>query len=86
MYIFQSEYRKTLLNHLKEWISTGVYYPVHLQLQKVYKELGYKEGDIPNAEYLSFRTFAIPIYADPVVAKIYNRGNNGFQIKGDMAN
>ena len=32
-----------------------------LHLQKVYKDLGYKEGDLPNAEYLSKRTLAIPV-------------------------
>ena len=32
-----------------------------LHLQKVYKNLGYKEGDLPNAEYLSSRTLAIPV-------------------------
>ena len=32
-----------------------------LHLQKVYKDLGYKEGTLPNAEYLSKRTIAIPV-------------------------
>jgi dTDP-4-amino-4,6-dideoxygalactose transaminase len=26
--------------------------------------LGYKLGDMPNAEYLSQRTFAIPVYPE----------------------
>ena len=65
MYILQSEDREAILTKLKEaGIATGVYYPVPLHLQKVYKELGYKEGDMPVAEYLSHRTFAIPVYPE----------------------
>lgn len=65
MYILQSENRENIINYLKEkGISTGVYYPVPLHLQKAFLNLGYKEGDIPNAEYLSHRTFAIPMFAE----------------------
>jgi dTDP-4-amino-4,6-dideoxygalactose transaminase len=65
LYILQSENRAKLVNYLKEHgIATGVYYPVPLHLQKAYKDLGYKEGDLPNAEYLSHRTFAIPMFAE----------------------
>ena len=62
MYILQSENREEITKKLLEnGIGYGVYYPVPLHLQKVYTELGYKEGDLPNAEYLSKRTFAIPV-------------------------
>lgn len=65
LYILQSENRTELVNYLKDkGIATGIYYPVPLHLQKAYKDLGYKEGDLPNAEYLSHRTFAIPIFAE----------------------
>ena len=65
MYILQSENREEVLTKLKEaGIATGVYYPVPLHLQKVYKDLGYKEGDMPVSEYLSHRTFAIPVYPE----------------------
>lgn len=65
MYILQSENRSEIITKLKErGISTGIYYPVPLHLQKVYKNLGYKKGDLPVAEYLSERTFAIPIYPE----------------------
>ncbi|MBM6837474.1 DegT/DnrJ/EryC1/StrS family aminotransferase, partial [Clostridium saudiense] len=54
-----------VIEKLKErGIATGVYYPVPLHIQKVYKNLGYKEGDMPVAEYLSQRTFAIPVYPE----------------------
>ena len=65
LYIIQSENRAELVNYLKDnGIATGIYYPVPLHLQKAYKNLGYKEGDLPNAEYLSHRTFAIPVFPE----------------------
>jgi dTDP-4-amino-4,6-dideoxygalactose transaminase len=65
MYILQSENREKIVTHLKErGIATGVYYPIPLHLQKVYKDLNYKQGALPNSEYLSKRTFAIPVYAE----------------------
>lgn len=64
-YVLQSDNREEMLTKLKEkGIATGVYYPVPLHLQKVYADLGYKEGDMPVAEYLSHRTFAIPVYPE----------------------
>lgn len=65
MFVVQSENRDALVDKLKEkGISTGVYYPVPMHMQKVYKNLGYKTGDLPNSEYLSHRTFAIPVYPE----------------------
>lgn len=64
-YVLQCEDREAMLSKLKEKrVATGVYYPIPLHLQKVYKDLGYKEGDMPVAEYLSHRTFAIPVYPE----------------------
>lgn len=68
MYIVQSENREELTQKLDEaGIGYGVYYPVPLHLQKVYKDLEYKVGDLPNAKYLSIRTLAIPV--DPEMTK-----------------
>ncbi len=65
MYMLQSERREELVEFLKKnGIATGIYYPVPLHLQKAYTNLGYKEGSLPNAEYLSKRTFAIPMFAE----------------------
>ena len=62
MYIIQTENRNELTKKLDEaGIAYGIYYPIPLHLQKVYRNLGYKEGDLPNAEYLSKRTLAIPV-------------------------
>lgn len=65
LYIIQSEHREETIKYLKEMgISTGIYYPVPLHLQNVYKDLGYKDGDFPNSEYICERTFAIPLYPE----------------------
>ena len=65
MYILQSEAKDALIEHLTlNGIATGIYYPVPLHLQKVYGGLGHTTGDFPNAEYLSKRTFAIPMYPE----------------------
>lgn len=62
MYIIRSERREKLIERLElKGIGYGIYYPIPLHLQKVYKKLNYKIGDLPNSEYLSTRTLAIPI-------------------------
>ncbi|WP_244833971.1 DegT/DnrJ/EryC1/StrS family aminotransferase [Clostridium sp. BJN0001] len=64
-YVIQCEDREKMLKKLKEkGVATGVYYPVPLHLQKVFKNLGYKRGDLPVSEYLADRTFAIPVYPE----------------------
>lgn len=63
LYILQSDKRDSLTKYLKEKeIATGIYYQVPLHLQEAMLKYGYKVGDFPNAEYLSNRTFAIPLY------------------------
>ncbi|SEM79088.1 DegT/DnrJ/EryC1/StrS family aminotransferase [Lihuaxuella thermophila] len=65
LYIIQAEDREQLVGHLKEnGISTGVYYSIPLHQQEVYKSLAYEEGSLPTSEYMSKRTFALPLYAE----------------------
>lgn len=65
LYVLQSEYRSKIASGLNDkGISIGIYYPIPLHLQKAHINLGYKKGDMPNAEYLSNRTFAIPMCAE----------------------
>lgn len=58
-------------------VPTLIYYPRPLHLQKVYEDLGYREGDFPVAEAVSKRILPLPMYpeltdeqVDYVVAKI----------------
>ena len=65
LYIVQSEERDKMTKKLGEkGIATGVYYPVPLHLQKAFGDLGYRKGDLPVGEYLSERTFALPMFPE----------------------
>ncbi len=65
LFILQSDNREEIEEKLKEKnIATGTYYKVPMHLQKAFNDLGYKKGDFPNAEYLSERTFAIPLFPE----------------------
>ena len=70
MYILQHENRSTVTEYLKaKGVATGIYYPIPLHLQKAYTNLGYKPGDLPHAEYLSHRTFAVPCFPELTAAE-----------------
>ncbi|MTI67733.1 MAG: DegT/DnrJ/EryC1/StrS family aminotransferase [Firmicutes bacterium] len=65
LFVVQSNKREKMINFLNEKeISTGRYYPTSLHLQKAYHDLNYNVGDLKNAEYLSKRTFALPLYPE----------------------
>ena len=54
--------RDEITNALKEHeIASAVYYPVPLHLQNAFKNLGYKKGDLPVAEFLSEHVVSFPI-------------------------
>ena len=64
-YIIQvpEKIRDDLMNALNsEGVETKIHYPIPLHLQKCSAYLGYKEGDIPNAEKLSKSMISLPIY------------------------
>lgn len=48
----------------KEGITSRVYYPVSLHLQKCFSFLGYGEGDCPVSERLSRESIALPIFPE----------------------
>jgi len=56
--------RDPLVRYLnEEGIQARVYYPVPVHLQECYRDLGYKQGDFPEAERASEETFALPLYS-----------------------
>lgn len=65
LYILQTEKRADIVKRLAaKGIATGIYYPVPLHQQKAFRDLGYKPEDMPVAQYLSQRTFAIPCFPE----------------------
>ncbi len=65
LYIVRSPLREALMAALKDaGIGTAVYYPRSLHLQDVYADLGYREGDLPQAEAAQEETFAIPLFPE----------------------
>jgi hypothetical protein len=57
--------RDDLARYLKSRdISSGVYYPSPLHLEEAYKYLGYKSGDLPEAERACREVVSFPIFAE----------------------
>ncbi|MFP4081399.1 MAG: DegT/DnrJ/EryC1/StrS family aminotransferase [Candidatus Aminicenantes bacterium] len=84
-YVIRAQKRDELQKFLKEkGISTAVYYPLPLHLQKCFSYLGYKQGDFPESEKASRQVLALPIYPElnsrkqdyivQSISQFYNRG------------
>lgn len=65
LFVVTTEKRDELINYLNEKnIFPGLHYPVPCHLQKAYANLNYKEGDMPNSEYLASHCISLPMYAE----------------------
>lgn len=73
-YTIMTTERQKLQEKLKaEGVSSVVYYPIPLHLQKALDFLGYKEGDLPVTEKASKEVLSLPIYPgleDSTIEKI----------------
>lgn len=64
-YVIRAEQRDELQRFLREKrISTAIYYPLPLHLQKCFSFLGHREGDFPESEKASREVLALPIYPE----------------------
>ena len=48
----------------KAGISTGIHYPISLQLTKAYEGLGFSAGDFPVAEKAASQVLSLPMLPD----------------------
>jgi dTDP-4-amino-4,6-dideoxygalactose transaminase len=63
--------REALRQHLKaREIETEVYYPLPLHLQPCFSSLGYKAGDMPEAERAAGEVLALPVHPDLSAAQL----------------
>lgn len=65
VYALQTDPRDALMQFLNEHgVATIIYYPHPLHLQKVYADLGGREGDLPVAEAVAKRILPLPMYPE----------------------
>jgi dTDP-4-amino-4,6-dideoxygalactose transaminase len=59
--------RAVIMDEMKQaGIGTGVHYPV-FHLFSLYRRMGWKEGDFPNAEYAGRNLLTLPLF--PAMAR-----------------
>jgi len=64
-YVLRAQRRDDLRRFLSQrQIATEVYYPIPLHLQPVFGFLGYREGDLPEAERAAKEVLAIPMFPE----------------------
>lgn len=64
-YVIRVPRRDELVEYLRQKnIGSEIYYPVPMHLQKCFEYLGYKQGNLPEAEKAAKEVLALPIYPE----------------------
>ncbi len=64
-YAVMAEDKPALSARLRDaQIGTGTFYPIPLHLQKAFRSLGYRRGDLPNAERACEQSVCLPIFPE----------------------
>lgn len=65
VYVITAEKRDELRAYLQDnGITSGVYFPVPFHKQVVYRDLGYRPGDMPNAEFVAEHSMVLPMFPE----------------------
>jgi dTDP-4-amino-4,6-dideoxygalactose transaminase len=51
-------------------IATGIHYPIPVHMQPAYSDLGYKAGDLPNAEAAAREVLSLPLFPELTDAQL----------------
>jgi dTDP-4-amino-4,6-dideoxygalactose transaminase len=51
-------------------VHTAIYYPIPLHLQPMYRDLGYRSGDFPEAERAAKEVLCLPMYPELTDAQV----------------
>jgi dTDP-4-amino-4,6-dideoxygalactose transaminase len=80
LFVVKSDDREALIEHLtRSGVGHAIHYPRPIHLQPVYRDLGYRPGDLPVAELLSGKILSIPMFeelTDEEVGRVIEVLNN----------
>jgi dTDP-4-amino-4,6-dideoxygalactose transaminase len=65
VYAVRAQHRDALKEALHDnGVDAGIHYPFPVHLVKAHADLGYKEGDFPEAERAAKETLSLPLFAE----------------------